>query len=241
MLQCVNPISDDSDWVDPVTWDELWMPEDLPVPRFQPALAVVLKDGKPRYLSPTVDTTIHADGREWRNRGMRSVPLAKTWLPWDEVAGARLSLSVYAFPPSEGSQAARIAGAAGAAAASDALPSTTCEPLALNVRVEDALSVVGELMAESPSVLSDAFAHVVIPLPEESLPAEHLSAGSRLRVFLSDIQTFPAMLPSETEDEDEFWAWRRGECDIVLMEVNAGGSSEWLPDVYKALYAGSSV
>ena len=74
--------------MDPVSWKELWLPEDLPLPLMRPAVAALVKDGVIRYLLPGVEVSVQAGGKLWWNRGMCSFPMA---LKWAEVGSCDLS------------------------------------------------------------------------------------------------------------------------------------------------------
>ena len=60
-----------------------------------------------------------------------------------------------------------------------------------------------------------------------------LRPGERARLFLSDVEATPTSLDPTDKDA---WVWSRGECDISLYNVAAGGESEYLPVVYQPLY-----
>ena len=73
---------------------------DLPLPTCRAALGAVLKDGQLRYLFPCVEATVSTSEdnksvRAWHNRGLNSVPLAKTWLHYGESPPEALRLSAY--------------------------------------------------------------------------------------------------------------------------------------------------
>lgn len=98
--------SDPLGWVDPVTFDQLWLPEDLPLPQSNAAVGLVLKDGVPRYLFPTIVTIVQSGsalkgGLVWYNRGLNSLPLGKQWLPFSDVPTKQLRISCYSesLPP----------------------------------------------------------------------------------------------------------------------------------------------
>jgi hypothetical protein len=229
VLRHVNPYagaSEPSDmWVDPVTFESLWMPADLAIPSFHLALTLVLKDGTPRYLGPTLDATVRAAGREWRNRGMCSVPMPRTWLPWREIPVDELRISAYVQPPPPAS-------VEGEEAAAVELP---YEPLVVLQPVHSGLAAAAEVLAEAPSALASGFTYLNVRLPaQEQLSSSLLQPGARLRVFLSDADAFPSSI--RIDEDDSGWAWVRGECDMRLMAVAPGGSSEYLPEVYRPLY-----
>eukprot|EP00957_Ditylum_brightwellii_P152301 11595245-Ditylum_brightwellii.AAC.1 len=84
-------------WVSPSSFEQLWLPMDLPPPTASAALGLVLKDGILCYAFPTVETVLAMrDGKAWHNRGLNSLPLAKTWMPFFNVVNAdTLSLACY--------------------------------------------------------------------------------------------------------------------------------------------------
>lgn len=177
------PRADDgAGWVDPVTFDELWLPADLPPPSLYPSVTLVLKDGAPRYICPTLDAVVEAAGREWRNRGQASVPLARTWLPWNDVPLDDLRLSAYVQPPP-------------AAHADAAQPAPVYEPLAVLLDVREAVGAAAAVLANAPASLGDGFCYLSARVPgAPSLPAAGVGPGARLRLFLSDLESFPTAL-----------------------------------------------
>ena len=83
-------------WCNPNCFEQLWLPLDLPVPSCRPALGVVLKDAQVRYVFPTLEATVTSSGGYvWHNRGLNSLPLAKTWLPFGDVPIEDLVMSAY--------------------------------------------------------------------------------------------------------------------------------------------------
>lgn len=88
-------------FVDPSAYEQLWLPEDLPLPECRLALGTVIKDGVPRYLFPCIETAVireRADGAAiaWHNRGLNSVPLGATWMAWG-ATGPPDKLTVSSF------------------------------------------------------------------------------------------------------------------------------------------------
>ena len=58
-----EPSADDlPSWVDPVTFEQLWLPEDLTLPTSNAALGMVLKNGAPRVI--LADSSLNAPLRE---------------------------------------------------------------------------------------------------------------------------------------------------------------------------------
>lgn len=67
-------------WVHPVSYDDLYLPSDLPSPRMQAAVGLVVINGSPRYAMPSLVLTLETPGRVWRNRGVCSLPRANSWV-----------------------------------------------------------------------------------------------------------------------------------------------------------------
>ena len=229
-------------WVPPAAFEQLWLPEDLPQPAARPAIGLVLSNGEPRYLFPTLDTALVCpDGVVWRNRGLNSVPLAKTWLHFGESPPEALRLSAYRATP-----AAR--GEAEGAEPSDEAPAPEWQPCLSHQPVQAALDEAMLALESLPPLLqkklSQGFCYLLVPLPEsDCLPADKLAPGSRLRLFLSDLgcEHDPSNVArargdeATTADEDE-WAWQRGECDLTVHTVPSGKGSPYLPKPYEPLY-----
>ena len=80
---------EEAGWVDPISFEQLWLPEDLPLPSSHLAVSLVIKDGVPRYLLPCIETSITTvsgvSGTVWHNRGLNSVPLGAQWMAWGEA------------------------------------------------------------------------------------------------------------------------------------------------------------
>ncbi len=234
-------------WVPPAAFEQLWLPEDLPQPTARPAIGLVLSNGEPRYVFPTVDTTLVCpDGVVWRNRGLNSVPLGKTWLHYGEAPPENLRISAYVQPAAEAEDAQQDE-----VAPTEASPPPEWRPCLSHQPVQAALDEALEVLESLPPLLrkklGQGFCYLVAPLPEsEGLPAEALASGGRLRLFLSDIDDDPknvvrvqdewtAYLGGQPSGEDE-WAWQRGECDLTVHTVPSGKGSPYLPKPYEALY-----
>lgn len=67
-------------WVNPSSCDDLWLAPDLPPPAARLCLGVHVRGGTLRHVMPAVDLAVDAGGASWRNRGMRTLPRAHTWL-----------------------------------------------------------------------------------------------------------------------------------------------------------------
>ena len=79
LLVPVDANADDG-WVNPTSFDTLFYPSDLPLPLARPSLGVVMANGSPRYLMPSVVLTLETPSKMWRNRGLCSIPRARAWI-----------------------------------------------------------------------------------------------------------------------------------------------------------------
>ena len=222
-------------WVDPKAYEQLWLPEDLSIPSCQPAIGLVLKDGVPRYIFPTIETTlVSKDGGVWYNRGLNSVPLAKTWLPFqtmDDFSLESLAISGYYIPLPLLTN-------------DESKHSKDWKPIMLPLtKIMPTIQVLLEAIANGPDELGSGFIYLIAPLkhPNDTtsceqtlLPEEVIQPGHRVRLFLSNVDTMPTSLDP---DDDSSWIWKRGECDLSLYMVSPGGKSEYLPNVYRPLYS----
>jgi len=222
---------DDGGWVNPCTYEQFWLPQDLPTPTCSAALGVVLKDGTPRYIFPCIEATVTAGNRLWHNRGLNSLPLGKTWLLFGEVGVDDLRVSAYS--QSQPEQTEEEAEAKPTPLVDDVTQSRDWTPVLPLTPVSDALDAIFKILGDAPDDLGQGFAYLIAPLKSSPLPESALAPGQRIRMFLSDVDATPTALDPE---DRESWLWNRGECDVVTFQVAAGGESEFLPQVYRPLY-----
>ena len=231
--------ADGNGWVTATTFEQFWLPIDLPMPTCRAAIGAVLKNGVPRYLFPAIESFTDSRGQRYHNRGLNSLPLAKTWLLFGDVPADYLRLSCYRqpLPPSPPSS---DADEAEEEAAPDAgKPSADWTPVLPLTGVSEALETLLDVIANGPDELGDGFCYLVAPLRDSEtggdvlLPTDAIAPGQRLRMFLSDVDATPTSLDPE---DRESWVWKRGETDLSLFDVAPGGESEFLPPVYKPLY-----
>ena len=80
--QILVPVDNDSEegWVNPTSFDSLFYPSDLPLPLARPSLGIVMANGSPRYLMPSVVLSLETPSKVWRNRGLSSIPRARAWI-----------------------------------------------------------------------------------------------------------------------------------------------------------------
>ena len=245
------PAEDDpGGWVSAPSYEMLWMPQDLPEPTACAAIGVVLKNGVPRYIFPCVETTVTVGNRVYHNRGLHSIPLAKTWMVFGDVPVSDLRLSCYRSPlppdtsdtEAEGEDEDTTAKAAeGDSAAEtdadDAVDWTAVLPL---TEVGAAVDAMTRILGDAPDEMGDGFQYLIVPIASAAIPPDAVAAGQRMRLFLSDVVAAPT---STDPEEGKAWLssreelqWVHGECDFGTYEVAPGGDSDFLPDAYKPLY-----
>lgn len=232
-------------WVPPAAFEQMWLPKDLPLPKARAAIGLVLRNGEPRYLFPTLDTFLEADGVTWRNRGLNSVPIASSWMHFGEVPPESLQLSVQALkpPPAPPSSDAPddgkggVEGSAETGADESAAPLRAWEPCVSSQPVHQAIDAALDALDALPpllqrSSLCDGFSFLISPLPSADsgsdgvlLPESTLAPGSRVRVLLS-----------EAAEADEAMGWQRAEADLSMWKLPPGKDSPYMMDVYKELY-----
>ena len=230
------PEDEKGGWVNPLTFEQLWLPQGLAMPKSRAALGAVLKNGVPRFLFPTTATTVGSDGgrRLWYNRGVNSLPLAKTWLTFGDIPIDDLRLSAYTqlLPKTFGSKEAEV----GSDEAVDlAIRRSVWKPVLPLISVADAFNTILEVMASAPDALGEGFCYLIVPLSEEvALPEEAILPGNRLRLFLSDVDATDGK-PLNLDDR-EGWKWTHAECDLSMFETESGRESDFMPEVYKPLF-----
>ena len=227
-----------STWCAPAAFEQLWLPEDLPPPKVHAAIALVLRNGEPRYIFPTVDAFIETeDGTVWRNRGLHSVPLAKTWLHLGEVPVDELRLSAWFLPPPveavERAQSEQVVQAPSSDDVGDSAIIGDYERLLPSTAVAEAVDTAFDALDTLPPLmrktsLGNGFCYLIAPLSAEQplhLPERAIAPGGRLRAFLS---------PEGSDDDDE--CWQRGELDLTMWRLPPGRDSPYMQDKYRPLY-----
>ena len=155
-----------SDWLNPRSLDALWIPEGQPPLSCHVALQVLIHSGRPRYVMPSVDLQLTVDRKPWRNRGLKTFPVARTWQPFGGVELHRLLLSVFRRRGQEAWQTLRQ-----------------------NLSLASCLQQLAELLAAGPAQLSSGFHFVSLPVAEI---ADSPMPGERWRVCLNAQQEPPA-------------------------------------------------
>jgi len=225
-------------FVNPASFEQLWCPEDLPLPACSLGLGTVLKDGAPIYMFPCLETSVarSAPGGQadllWHNRGLNSVPLGSTWMGWGK-AGPPESLVLSAFSRELPPQADEPA------EPSDALPaeSPQWERLFEPTVVGEAVKAVMATLADAPDAMGQGYQYLVTRLPGTALPAGSVRPGRQLGFVLADALCSPDLNDQDWQAE----AGCFGAGDIAVLAVPPGGKSEYMPDVYRPLFVLSAV
>eukprot|EP00960_Hanusia_phi_P034502 751118-Hanusia_phi.AAC.1 len=214
---------EENGWVDPFSFDETWLPTDLPLPLMRPAIGALTKDGQVKYIMPALDMCVQAGGKLWWNRGINSVPLAKRWL---DVNCADLSrLSIQAFCQDGYEDAKRTVQELG-----DDFPENDIGPWKKMWEAPAAKGVVElveTLSDDAGACVEKGFHLVVVPLPEEPL-REAPKAGNRLRLCLS---AEGAIDPLQDGIESTY-----SELNVLFRATVPGSKSEHMPQVYEELF-----
>lgn len=229
-------------WVPCTGFEKLFLPSDLPPPVALPALGVCIANGVPRYLMPSVVLSLTTPERSWRNRGVNSLPRSRAWI---DVLGPFCprpeSLRLSAFGLSTG-ELRFLEDQDGAAAweslfVADRPGSLTSlrpdPPSVLNIdaSLQSLKSFLREHL-DSPLYEGYHFVDIVLPsAPRLRVPAR------RMKMYLSDIDS-PQRLLEYTDSLD---SEPLGELEVEVVPTSAGGSSEFLPDVYRDLYEPGSI
>lgn len=244
-------------WVPPLAFEQLWLPEDLPTPKSRAAVGLVLRNGDPRYVFPTVDTFLEtSDGTVWRNRGLNSVPIASTWLHFGELPPESLRFSAYHAAPedpspsepeaSEQTTADGSDGAEGAASAEGkGLRVGKYTRVVPNTQVHQAIDAGFDALDALPpllrkSSLGDGFSFLICPLVPDSADGNGSESIDNSGLFLPPSALAPggrlrAFLAEEGSDEDRD-AWQRGELDLTMFALPPGRESPYMQSQYAPLF-----
>ena len=248
-FEAVEGEGDEDGWVAPTTFSEFYLPADLPFPKCLPALGVCLANGVPRFIMPSVITTLSTADRTWRNRGVNTVPRASHWIdvfsPLVQVE--KLSLTVFGQSVADVRFLEDIDGAAawesvlvtpGSSRPSRSLLVPTApQSLAVASPYERLKAALRDLPSQNPTLaekLLDGYAFVDVALggAEVALPK------MRLRSFLTDMDAPQRLLQLEAQELD---SEPMGEMALTMLRVSPGRESEFLPEAYVRLFEEGAV
>lgn len=221
----------ENEWVNPNSFEELFLPQDLPLPLSKPALGVALSYGVARYIMPSVVLTLETPAQIWRNRGLKSLPRANAWIdlfaPYTPKLDA-LKLTCYG----QSTENLRfLEDQDGTGAWECLLEKTSRTLLAPSNGVELGVSEAYEafqsyLKSINANDVFNGYHFVDIPIPK----AEPIQLPRiRLKSFLSDFSDPSRLL--EIEDPSVLDSEPCGVLDIKISVVGSGADSQFLPEV----------
>ena len=158
--------SPQTEWLNPRSLDALWIPAGQPPLSCRAALQVLLQSGRPRYVMPSIDLRLTVNTKDWRNRGLKTYPVARTWQPFGGVELHRLMLSVFKKSKTD-----------------------EWQTLSSGLRLAPCLQHLAELLAQGPQELASGFHFVNLPVADLS---DSPAPKERWRVCLNAQSSPPA-------------------------------------------------
>ena len=244
--KCLTLVENDltEGWVNPTSYDTLYLPSDLPLPKICPALGIVVANGVPRYIMPSIITYLQTAANLWRNRGVNSLPRSHAWIDLFAVFTPKLSQLRYSLYEKNNPDVRFLEDQDGITAwqslLSDSLNSNTLFIPKLNeeeysIGIEDIYNNFKDDLLTNPKLdvlKSDGYHFIDIPLIsiEKSLNFQN---GIKLKAYLTDFTEPKRLLEFEAVESLELEPC--GELDLSLMRVAAGRSSKYLPEVSYSL------
>jgi len=105
------------------------------------------------------------------------------------------------------------------------------------VNIGDAVRAVYETIADAPDKMGEGYQYLIARVPETQLPEGAVKPGRQLGFVLTDALCSPDLNDADWQDEAGCFA----ASDIAVLAVPPGGKSDFMPEVYKALYKPSSI
>lgn len=240
-LQKVESNDDGTGWVNPMSFDSLYFPKDLPPPKTTPAIGVCVVQGVPRYIMPSIILELETPDRIWRNRGLNSLPRASSWIdlfsPYVNIDS--LSLSSFSKITSdvrflEDQDGASSWQELGTKAMSFLKPETEA------IRIGNTFKEFKELLKigrPELQILNEGYSFVDIPI--QGAIDYNLKSSLALKQFLTDFDDPRRLL--EIENPEDLNSEAIGLLDIKIEVVAAGKTSKYLPEVYRSLYEDDNI
>jgi hypothetical protein len=204
-------------FVTPTSIDKLFQPIDLKRPEMKLALGIHVRSGQIRHVMPSLD--ISYENGLHRNRGLCSVPLAYSWVDF----GFLSSLNGY------NRYELRVASKKRVGSEDD-----------------DDEKKWDRISSLPGDVMTAAIERAIVCLAE--VDSDDLGNGSHIihvalhdsKVFevpkaKNDLQATLVEIGDEGEEDDDI-----GILEVAIATTMAGSESEYLPEVYKPLYANES-
>lgn len=224
----IESASSGEGWLQPTSFDSLYLPSDLPPPIIKPALGFAVSNGVARYLMPSLICSLETPSRVWRNRGLCSLPRAWAWIDlFAENTPPLRTLRYSCFGRTAGNLRF-LEDQDGSAAWENLLPQEDISVRSIVEHVQAVLRTQQAINAE----LQTGFHFIDVPIPELR---PILVPGLQLRSYLTDFAEPQRLL----ELEDGSQALDNEPCaelDMMMVQTGAGSESPFLPEVYRELY-----
>mmetsp|Transcript_18258 Transcript_18258/g.18327 ORF Transcript_18258/g.18327 Transcript_18258/m.18327 type:complete len:318 (-) Transcript_18258:168-1121(-) len=264
----INRVEDHMDeegWVNPSSFEKVFCPSDLPLPRAQPGLGVVVASGTPRYIMPSIILTLETADKSWRNRGVCSVPRARAWIYLFAMFAPSLkNLRIHGYGQSlpelrfledqDGSGIwDNLISVSSDDAGMKAMKQTQRQRQTdsglfrpdmivadLGIEVEETFKSFQSFLssAREAQQLSVGYQYVDLVLPVPSALKMGLPKD-RIKLYLTDFDEPKRLI--NYEDVEDLDLEPLGELDVSVSIIGAGGSSEFLPEVYRSLFEPGSI
>lgn len=219
-------------WVNPTSINELWWPADLPTVQTRPTLNVLFKSGVLSYVSMGLDVRVphkepSGEITTWRNYGLRSQPIARQWTTLDIAMEKLFHVEGFIMHNTLEGQKKKH------------------EPLFDTIYAAPILEQVANFIAQidQDSPLVNGFHVVSFPMskiwvelhsPKESdAEAKEPTVAYKLACFATS-EPFASKLLHFDESMLEMSS--TSVLEVAVTRTEAGGESQYLPDVYKKLY-----
>jgi len=243
-------------FVDPTSNEELWWPCDLRQLQIRPKVEVLLKGSIPSYIlagaEARVPSQVSKDGREWKNFGMNSQPLASQWTSFqlaveqdfrvELFVGQRENFVMGEEKKEEGKEEEEEESNTewkplGSSQNCDSAKGADQRKNQAIEGTRNALDLLGNLLANLGE--STQFAHgmhiLSIPLDQEWYDLPTINHDEKYK--LASIGTSGSNAFELLSSEDDLIAMSGSSLlRVDVKSVAAGSESEYIPDVYKPLY-----
>lgn len=230
LLTPVESPLDGDGWVNPTTFDSLYLPEDLPIPKAHPALGVALSYGVPRYVMPSLVLTLSTPAQTWRNRGLCSLPRAKSWIDLFAPNTPKLTSLKYSCFGQNAANLRFLEDQDGSGAWQCLLEKSSRSLLSPKKYTDLDITSTFEsfrlyLESINANEVFEGFHFVDIPIPRTEAIA---LPRRRIKVYLTD---FEANRLLELEDPSLLNTEPCAELDLAMVPTSAGRDSEFMPEV----------
>lgn len=239
------------EFVDPSSNEELWWPADLEYLQVRPTIEFLVSSGIPSYVLAGIEVRVPShiakDGREWKNFGMNSQPLASQWTTFDIAIenGFRVELfhgETLLKNQKDNGEQDEIQWTAlmkDSCSSSDEIDSIQKqEQLADKAKdAQNAMGIMGNLLAglDENSPIASGMHIVSVPTSSEwiDLPQTKDEDGYKL-VSVATVESDAKELM--TMDEDLIALSATSVLKVDVTRIAPGSKSEYMPNVYKPLY-----